>query len=132
MHWILCGLIIFVFAAPSAVVGVPYALGTQGIFVGIILCLLYNVTVACGSLILLTLADKYSKIKELKDLGGIIMGKTGEFFTSLVQNGDLYATYYHFVHSLKTLFCCVSQQIFCCFCPKHFFLNLSNFDFEPV
>jgi hypothetical protein len=34
MNWIFGGFIIFGFAAPSAVVGVPYAIGTQGIFLG--------------------------------------------------------------------------------------------------
>ena len=89
MHWVICGLIIFSFSAPSAVMGVPYAIGTQGIVVGVLLCILYTISVSLGAVLLIDLVGQYTNIKELKDLGRATMGSKGEYFATLIQNGQL-------------------------------------------
>mmetsp|Transcript_1659 Transcript_1659/g.2625 ORF Transcript_1659/g.2625 Transcript_1659/m.2625 type:complete len:438 (+) Transcript_1659:136-1449(+) len=90
MHWVICGLIIFSFSAPSAVMGVPYAIGTQGIVVGVLLCILYTISVSLGAVLLIDLVGQYTNIKELKDLGRATMGSKGEYFATLIQNGNFF------------------------------------------
>lgn len=72
------------------VVGVPYALATQGIAVGIILCLLFTTATMLGAILLVDLKTRYPQCKEFKDLGMQTMGVNGEFWASVVQNGNFF------------------------------------------
>lgn len=109
MNWIVCGLLIFAFAAPSAseydtpsmihcdtnryclkVVGVPYALATQGVAVGICLCLVFTASTALGAILLIDFKSKYPHCKEFKDLARESLGENGEFWASVVQNGNFF------------------------------------------
>ena len=113
MHWFVCGLIIFGFAAPSAgmsmfirslwytllyfcflityiVVGVPYAIATQGVIVGVTLCIVFTVSTASGSILLLDLAHKYNRITEFKDIGKAVLGPYGEYFGAIIQLTNLF------------------------------------------
>lgn len=72
------------------VVGVPYALATQGIAVGILLCIMYTTSTALGSVLLVDLKTSYPHCREFKDLGKETLGNTGAFCASLVQSGNFF------------------------------------------
>ena len=88
MHWITCGLIIIGFGAPSSIVGFPYGLGTQGVVVGIFMCIFATILNVFGSGLIIELASKYDHVKEFKDLGGISLGRNGELFGTIIQCGN--------------------------------------------
>ncbi len=89
MHWIFTGLIIFGFSAPSAVVGVPYAIGTQGIVVGSVLSIIFTITTGFGSFFLLDLSSKYKQVREFQDIPRFLnRGYYEELFASCVQYGN--------------------------------------------
>lgn len=86
MHWVSVGLILFGFSAPSGVVGIPYALGSQGVVVGILLCLLATISTAIGATFVAELAYKYQEVTEFKDLGLLCGGSNGQLLATVVQN----------------------------------------------
>jgi hypothetical protein len=90
MHWIYCGIILFGFAAPSAVVGVPYSIGTQGVVLGVLAAIIFTITTAIGSFFLVELAWKHKTVHEFKDIGAVVApGLYGGTIASLVQIGNM-------------------------------------------
>ena len=68
----------------------PYAIATQGVILGILLCIIFTISTASGSILLLDLAHKYSNISEFKDIGKVIIGPYGEYFGSIIQLTNLF------------------------------------------
>ncbi len=115
MHWISCGLIIFGFSSPSAITGIPFAFGSDGLFVGIFFCIFFAVLSSVGSFLVLDLACKYESIKEFKDMGKVILGSNGANFGTLVQNGNCVVSHWS-IHTHHKTFFFFFQGI--CFCSS--------------
>lgn len=73
LHWSMAGLIIFGFAAPAAVVGVPYSIAMNGLFFGSLACVVVTLASIGGSLMLVEVALAHPECQTLGEIGSACM-----------------------------------------------------------
>jgi amino acid permease len=88
LHWIECGVIIFAFAAPAACMGVPFAIGSNGLVLGSLICLITTVASMCGAMMLFEVCQQYPDAQQLSDLGLAVFGRKGQIAVGILQLGN--------------------------------------------
>ncbi|CAK9096163.1 unnamed protein product [Durusdinium trenchii] len=88
MGWIHAGITIFCFAAPSAVMAMPFAIGNAGFLGGMILCLIVTGASILGAKLLLRLKLLYPDCKTFGDIGFQVLGTPGKIWGNLIQLGN--------------------------------------------
>lgn len=88
MGWLQAGFILFAFAAPSAVMAVPYAIGMAGMVGGILICIVITTASVAGAMMLLEAKLAYPACHTFGDLGLQVMGRPGEIWGNLIQLGN--------------------------------------------
>eukprot|EP00952_Eustigmatos_sp_NYUAD-ZCMA_P011119 45315-Eustigmatos_ZCMA.PRE.1 len=73
LHWIVAAMMLFGFAAPGALVGVPFAIGTTGYVLGMVVCVVVVSASACGAGLILELSIAHPQCRNLPDLGEACM-----------------------------------------------------------
>mmetsp|Transcript_38209 Transcript_38209/g.69563 ORF Transcript_38209/g.69563 Transcript_38209/m.69563 type:complete len:474 (+) Transcript_38209:60-1481(+) len=88
VHWLQAGLILFSFAAPSAVMAVPYAIGMAGFLGGSLICIALTSASIAGSMMLLAVKRRLADCHTFGDLGGAVLGTAGRFWGNAIQLGN--------------------------------------------
>lgn len=88
MNWVQAGITVFTFAAPSAVMAVPFAIGNAGYVGGMLLCLLVTFASILGAKMLLRLKLLFPQCSTLGDLGGQVLGRGGQIWGNIIQLGN--------------------------------------------
>jgi hypothetical protein len=88
MGWIQAGVILFAFAAPSAVMAVPYALGMAGVLGGILICLIITSASVAGAMMILQVKLLHHECHTFGDLGLKVLGKPGQIWGNVIQLGN--------------------------------------------
>lgn len=88
LHWVECGLIIFAFAAPSACMGIPFAIGSNGLMLGSIVCLVSTLASMSGAFMLFELCLQFPDALQLSDLGAAVLGRKGQIGVGVLQLGN--------------------------------------------
>jgi len=88
MGWMQAGFILFAFAAPSAICGVPYAIGMAGLAGGVLLCAIITAASVKGALMLLQMKILFPECSTMSDLGLRVMGRKGQIWGNIIQLGN--------------------------------------------
>lgn len=88
MGWMQAGITVFTFAAPSAVMAVPFAIGNAGFVGGMLLCLIITGASITGAKMLLHLKWLFPQCQTLGDLGLQVLGKPGQIWGNIIQLGN--------------------------------------------
>ena len=88
LSWAQAGVIVFSFAAPNAIMSVPYAIGMAGFLGGTLICLVLTSASIAGALMLLEVKLTFPNCKTFGELGGAVLGKSGAFWGNVIQLGD--------------------------------------------
>ncbi|CAE8618906.1 unnamed protein product, partial [Polarella glacialis] len=88
LGWIQAGFIVFAFAAPSAVMAVPYAIGMAGFLGGILICLVVTAAAIGGALLLLRVKLEFPHCHTYGELGFAVMGRPGQIWGNIIQLGN--------------------------------------------
>mmetsp|Transcript_72853 Transcript_72853/g.202043 ORF Transcript_72853/g.202043 Transcript_72853/m.202043 type:complete len:458 (-) Transcript_72853:234-1607(-) len=88
MGWLRAGFILYAFAAPSAVMAVPYAIGMSGLVGGPLICLVITAASIGGASMLLRIKLLFSDCHTLGDLGLRILGRPGQLWGNAIQLGN--------------------------------------------
>ncbi|CAE7390054.1 PRMT7 [Symbiodinium sp. CCMP2456] len=83
MTWRQAGILIFTFAAPSAVMAVPFAIANAGFIGGIVICMVITGASIAGANMLLQIKLCYPDCETFGDLGFKVFGRPGEVFGNL-------------------------------------------------
>eukprot|EP00439_Symbiodinium_sp_Y106_P008097 s56_g1.t1 len=90
MTWRQAGILIFTFAAPSAVMAVPFAIANAGFIGGIVICMVITGASIAGSNMLLQIKLRYPDCETFGDLGFKVYGRPGEVFGNLTLGHDIW------------------------------------------
>ena len=71
----------------SSAILTVFITGTQGYILGTFLCVLYTISTALGSILLLDLAARH-KARDFQALGEKVLGPKGSIFAGIVQHGN--------------------------------------------
>lgn len=88
MNWRQAGILLFTFAAPSAVMAVPFAIANAGFLGGIVICMVITGASIAGSNMLLQIKMRYPDCETFGDLGFVVFGRPGKIFGNLIQLGN--------------------------------------------
>eukprot|EP00928_Gymnodinium_smaydae_P079771 TRINITY_DN63623_c0_g1_i1.p1 TRINITY_DN63623_c0_g1~~TRINITY_DN63623_c0_g1_i1.p1 ORF type:complete len:499 (+),score=83.80 TRINITY_DN63623_c0_g1_i1:194-1498(+) len=88
MGWLQAGMIVYAFAAPSAVMAVPYAIGVAGFIGGVLISLIITAASVGGALMLLRIKLMFPDCHTLGDLGYEVLGKPGKIWGNIIQLGN--------------------------------------------
>ena len=85
LAWPLAGLILFSFTAPGALVSVPFAIGTTGYVLGMLVLCLFTLATCAGCLMLLEIYLAHPSCQNLPELGAAAMGPWGRRLAAAAQ-----------------------------------------------
>lgn len=88
LGWLQAGFIVYAFAAPSAVMAFPFAIGMAGFVGGTFICLIITGASIGGSLMLLEVKLANRNCHTFGQLGKTVMGRAGEIWGNLIQLGN--------------------------------------------
>ncbi|CAE7561838.1 mtr [Symbiodinium necroappetens] len=86
--WKSAGIILFTFAAPSAVMAVPFAIANAGYAGGMILCIILTWASVAGANMLLEMKLLYPHCETLGDLGKEVIGRWTQIWGNVIQLGN--------------------------------------------
>ncbi|GMI16720.1 hypothetical protein TrLO_g3769 [Triparma laevis f. longispina] len=119
MGWVGAGLVMFGFAAPSAVVGVAYSIGSTGLVFGPIACVLTTLASVLGAMFLHSMTLQH-KENNMPALGLKIRGNTGYVIGLFVQQGN-------FLLYLPVALLCVANALQGCIDPDGSMLDCDDY-----
>jgi hypothetical protein len=90
MHWVAAGLCLFGFAAPAAVLGCAFTIGSTGLLLGPLMICVTTWSSARGALMLVALVTHHPEAKTLADLGAVVLGPSGEWVGFIAQQGNFF------------------------------------------
>jgi len=88
LGWPEAGLVLFAFAAPSAVMAVPYLIGTAGYLGGLLICVVVTGASVGGSMMLLRIKLMHQSCHTFGDLGREVLGRPGQLWGNIIQLGN--------------------------------------------
>lgn len=88
MSWKEAALILYTFAAPSAVMAVPYAIGMAGFLGGLLICLVITSASVGGGIMLLHVRLLHPTCHTFGDLGKVVLGRPGQVWGNAIQIGN--------------------------------------------
>ncbi|CAE7218565.1 mtr [Symbiodinium natans] len=88
MGWKEAGITVFTFAAPSAVMAVPFAIANAGYVGGIALCLILTWASVAGANMLLEMKIQYPHCETFGDLGFEVGGRQAQVWGNVLQLGN--------------------------------------------
>jgi amino acid permease len=88
MGWVQAGIILYAFAAPSAVMAVPYAVGMAGFVGGVLIAVVITTASVLGGMMLLEVKLRYPECHTFGDLGLQVLGRTGQIWGNIIQLGN--------------------------------------------
>lgn len=89
LHWAMAGLILFSFTAPGALVSVPFAIGTTGYVLGMLVLCLFTAATCGGCLMLLEIYLAHPHCQNLPELGSVAMGGNGRWGRRMAATAQL-------------------------------------------
>lgn len=88
MSWLQAGAIVYAFAAPSAVMAVPYAIGASGFIGGLLISVIITTASVIGGFMLLQVKLQFPECHTFGDLGFKVLGRTGQIWGNIIQLGN--------------------------------------------
>ncbi|CAE7571811.1 mtr [Symbiodinium sp. CCMP2592] len=88
MGWKQAGITVFTFAAPSAVMAVPFAIANAGYAGGMALCIILTSASVAGANMLLEMKLLYPHCKTFGDLGLEVIGRPAQMWGNVIQLGN--------------------------------------------
>jgi len=88
MGWVQAGVIVYAFAAPSAVMAVPYAIAMAGFIGGVLICLIITAASIAGAMMLLEVKLRFPQCHTFGELGEQVLGRPGKIWGNIIQLGN--------------------------------------------